>query len=200
VEVSIIRFKFFCCWLIGGRDIGPIVVKGHAIFWVRGYIVTVKILTARLRVVIVIKTRWGNRWTRGWLGGSSTSCRWSFSGWSAGRLSGRRWGGRGKWGWRRIVLPPFLNMLTPRSAAFGWWTILEFFTNRSGFDWVFNNDQVVFGEDRATNVKMKFVAVEAYITLCTCFDKFGTCTERNATCWGINYLHCVVGWRWLVGR
>jgi hypothetical protein len=55
VEFSI-RFKFFCCWLIGGRDIGPIVIKVRAIVGIRGYIVTVKILTARLGVVIVIKT------------------------------------------------------------------------------------------------------------------------------------------------
>jgi hypothetical protein len=109
-------------------------------------------------------------------------------------------GWEGEVGMEKDCLAPLSLHVDPRSAAFGWWTIFEFFTNRFGFDWVFNNDQVVFGKDRATNVKMKFVAVEADITLCTCFDKFSTCTERNATCWRVNYLHCVVDRRWLVGR
>jgi hypothetical protein len=158
VEFSI-RFKFFCWRFIGSRDISPIVIECRGILWIGGDIVAVKILTTRLRIIIVIKTRWRN-WrehggTRRWLGGSSTSCRWGFGGWSAWRLVRRRWVWRRLWGGRRSILPPFLCMLTSRSAAFGWWTILEFFTNRFCLDRVFDDDQVVFCKGRRRTVDFR---------------------------------------------
>jgi hypothetical protein len=64
-----ISFSFFCCRLVGIRDIGhigPVMDKLMVIFGVRLYFITIKVLATKAIVVIVGETRRrnGRRWLR----------------------------------------------------------------------------------------------------------------------------------------
>jgi hypothetical protein len=46
---------------MGSGDIGPIVIKCRSIFGIRGNVVTVKIFTTNLRIIIIIEAGRRNR-------------------------------------------------------------------------------------------------------------------------------------------
>jgi hypothetical protein len=63
----------------------------------------------------------------------------------------RRLGRKRLWRGRRIILPPFVCMLTTGSTRFGSRTSFEFLLNRLGLDWVLDDDKVMFGKYRTAD-------------------------------------------------